>query len=551
MSRPKARSRNRPETRLLAPVKGLLRRAATLSVLGGLLWPVQAAAIATAISGWVDGAPMHVSLLAALVFALAGLLRAGLDHRVGGWLFTAADRVIAEQRQKIVDRALLAPGPESSAETAALAVQKLPHLQPWITRYNVAMARVMVLPFVLIALSAMYSWVTALILLVATPLIPVFMALVGMAAEEASRKQLDEIGTINGMLMERVSAMLDIRLLGAADRALDDFADRADTLRQRTMAVLRVAFLSSTVLELFAAIGVAMVAVYVGFSLLGVLRFGTWGSPLTLWQGVFLLVLAPDVFQPWRDLAAAWHDRASGLAVAGELAEAEAAPRVALIGQGAPAEPLPGPLSLTLAGAVAALPGRTLALPDLTLAQGEAVALTGPSGAGKSTLLSVLAGLTPLAEGTLEVCGRPLDGDTADAWRARLAVLPQRVHFADEPLSDFLDPFGTGADPMPALATARARRIVDRLPDGLQTRLGETGGGVSGGEARRLMIARAILMGRDLLLADEPTADLDPETAGLITEALLALKAQGVTLLVATHDPALAAALDRRVEIGS
>ncbi|MAY44844.1 MAG: cysteine ABC transporter permease [Rhodobacteraceae bacterium] len=546
-----ARSKTSPDARLLAPVQGLLRRAAAVSVLGGLLWPVQAAAIATAISGWVDGAALDRSLWAAGVFLVAALLRAGLDHVAGGWLFTAADTVIADQRRKIVERALLAPGPESSAETAALAVQKLPMLQPWITRYNVAMARVMVLPLVLIVLSGVFSWVTALILLVATPLIPVFMALVGMAAEDASRKQLDEIGTINGMLMERVSAMLDIRLLGAADRAMTDFADRADALRVRTMAVLRVAFLSSTVLELFAAIGVDMVAVYVGFSLLGVLRFGTWGSPLTLWQGLFLLLLAPDVFQPLRDLAAAWHDRASGRAVATELADADAAPRVALIGQGAPATPLPGPLSVRLDGAVAALPGRTLPLPDLTLAQGEAVALTGPSGAGKTTLLSVLAGLTPLAEGRLQVCGQPLAPDTADAWRARLAVLPQRVHFADEPLSAFLDPFATGADPWPALATARARRIVDRLPDGLATRLGETGGGVSGGEARRLMIARAILMGRDLLLADEPTADLDPETADLITQALLAMTAQGVTLLVATHDPGLAAALDRRVEIGS
>ncbi|MBB97583.1 MAG: cysteine ABC transporter permease [Rhodobacteraceae bacterium] len=544
-----ARSSTRPDARLLAPVQGLLRRASALSVLAGLLWPVQAAAIATAIAGWIDGAGLKTSLLAAAVFLAAGVIRAGLDHLAGAWLFDAADRVVADHRQRLLARALIAPGPESSAETAALAVQKLPMLTPWVTRYQVAMARVMVLPLVLIALTAWLSWAAALVLLVAAPLIPVFMALVGMAAEEASRRQLDEIGTINGMLMDRVSAMLDIRLLGASDRAITDFASRAEALRQRTMAVLRVAFLSSTVLELFAALGVAMVAVYVGFSLLGVLRFGAWGTPLTVWQGIFVLLLAPDVFQPLRDLAAAWHDRAAGRAVAEELEAAEAAPRVPLIGDGGTALPLAGPLSVVLQGAAADLPGRTLALPDLTLAAGEALALTGPSGAGKSTLLAVLAGLTPLASGRLEVCRQALDPDTADGWRGRLAMLPQRVHFGDTTLRAFLDPLDSGADPGPALALARADGIVARLPDGLDTRLGETGGGVSGGEARRLMMARAVVMGRELLLADEPTADLDPETAALITSALLDLKARGMTLVVATHDPALAAAMDRVVEV--
>merc|ERR1711969_388643 len=117
----KAGPKERPEARLLAPVRGQLRRAAAVSVAGGLLWPVQAAAIATAIAGWVDGAPLGQSLWAAAVFVLAGALRAGLDHRAGGWLFRAADTVIADQRARITRRALLSPGADSSAATAALA----------------------------------------------------------------------------------------------------------------------------------------------------------------------------------------------------------------------------------------------------------------------------------------------------------------------------------------------------------------------------------------------------------------------------------------------
>ncbi|MEM8729671.1 MAG: ATP-binding cassette domain-containing protein, partial [Pseudomonadota bacterium] len=501
-------------------------------------------------AGWITGAPLGQSIWAAFAFLLGAALRATLEHRAGAHLFDAADRVIAAQRSALMARALSAPGVETSAETAARIVQKLPVLLPWITRYHTALARALWLPVLLIALSATQSWAVALVYVVAVPVIPLFMALLGMAAEQASRRQLDEIGTINSMVMERISAMLDIRLLGAAERATAAFQTRAEDLRERTMAVLRIAFLSSTVLELFAALGVAMVAVYVGFSLLGELSFGTWGAPLTVWQGVFLLVLAPEVFQPLRDLAAAWHDRAAAQALATELRDANASMHSPYLGDGAPARPLPGELGLHLVDAVADLTDRALPLPDLSVKAGDAVAVAGPSGAGKSTLLSVLAGLTPLRQGQLHVCATPLSAQTADAWRARLAFLPQRIQFPDAPLAEILDPLKTGRDLAPALALARATAIVEHLPDGLATRLGETGGGVSGGEARRLLLARAVMMERDLLLADEPTADLDADTARVIIDTLLSLRASGMSLIVATHDPVLIAAMDRVVEVG-
>lgn len=517
-----------------------------LAVLAGLIWPVQAAALAWAIAGWVAG-DMGRTVPAALIFALGGMGRAGLEHWAGGYLFQAADRTIARERAALIGREARARADVSSAEVAALIVQKLPLLQPWITRYYVAMVRASVLPMVLLAVTFWFSWVVGLVLLVAGPLIPVFMALVGMAAEQASRRQMIEISAMNAMLMDRLSASLDIRLLGASDRTAADFTDRAEGLRIRTMAVLRVAFLSSTVLELFSAIGVAMVAVFVGFTLLGAISFGSWGTPLTLGQGVFLLLITPEFFQPFRDLAAAWHDRAAGLSVVTELDALDAAQRVAFVGAADQAAPLPGPLTLTLAGAVAALPGRRVALPDVRLEAGEALALIGPSGAGKSTALAAIAGLVPLAAGSIMVCGAPLDHTTADAWRARITLIPQAPHFPDQPLCDWLTPDGTG--PWPALKMAEAEGIIRRLPDGLNTRLGETGGGVSGGEARRLMIARAILSDRALILADEPTADLDPETAAQVIRALIRLKDSGRSLIVATHDPALIKAMDRTIEI--
>ena len=147
------------------------------------------------------------------------------------------------------------------------------------------------------------------------------------------------------------------------------------------------------------------------------------------------------------------------------------------------------------------------------------------------------------------VCGRTLDAGSADAWRRRIAFVPQRPHFAYMPLGDWLDIRGSGADPWPALRLADADDIVARLPEGLATRLGESGGGVSGGEARRLLIARAVLSGGDLILADEPTADLDDETARRVIAALTRLHREGRSIIAATHDPAVAAAMAKTLDL--
>ncbi|MFC2968716.1 thiol reductant ABC exporter subunit CydD [Acidimangrovimonas pyrenivorans] len=535
--------------RIEAPAARAQRRAGVLAVLSGLGWPVQAALIAWAISGWLHGAPLTQTFLAAAGFALAGAVRAALDHAAGATLFRAADAALAAERETLIAReSLRMPGSgPASAALGALTAQKLPLLVPYLTRYRPARFRSTVLPLVFLGLSFSISWAAGLILLVAGPLIPVFMALVGMAARDASERQMVEIGDMNSLLIDRLSALVDIRLLDATERTAADFTTRAEGLRTRTMAVLRIAFLSSTVLELFSALGVAMIAVYVGFSLLGTIDFGTWGGPLALGPGVFLLLLSPEYFQPLRDLAAAWHDRAAAQAVAGELAALEAEEAAPVLGRGAPAKPLPGPLSLSLHRVAVQRGPRLVRLPDLGVAAGEAVAVTGPSGVGKSTLLAVAAGLARPAEGSVSVAGQPLSDDTADAWRARLAWVGQSPHFLDAPLAANLDLRQTGADPAAAIRAAGASHVVAALPGGLSARLGETGGGISGGEARRLILARALVAAPDLLLADEPTADLDAETAAAVIAALTELKDRGTTLVVATHDPRLAAAMDRTV----
>jgi len=523
-------------------------KAARLAVVANLIWPLQAWLVAYAFGGLLTGGEVPALLIAASFIGL-GVLRSVLGNRAEAMGDTAAIDIIRTARNHIVT--LEAKRAEDSTfggagSISALAGEKLDALAPYITRYAPARARVMIVPLVFLAIAFWQSWAVGIIFLISGPLIPVFMALVGMAAKDASRDQMAEVGTLNDLLIERLSALVDIRLLGAGDAVRAGFEAKAQGLRDRTMAVLRVAFLSSTVLELFAAIGVAMVAVYVGFSLLGALEFGAWGGTLTPQSGIFLLLLAPEFYQPLRDLAAAWHDKASADAVLEELTAWDATETAPLMGSGGAASPLTGPASVTLRDCI--LPGG-IKIDDITITAGETVALMGASGTGKTSTLRVIAGLLAPLTGSVVVADQTLNSQTADAWRARIGWMPQAPHFLNASLRHNLT-LGDGGDPTDALTQAAITDVVAALPQGMNTRLGETGGGLSGGEARRITLARAIHGNPDLILADEPTADLDAKTAAAVTNGLLAQAANGTTLIVATHDATLAAKMDRTIWIG-
>lgn len=521
-----------------------------LASLASALWLGQAACIAWALTAMFDQpSPASPVVLAAAFFALTGL-RAGLDWIAQGMLARASDAQIQRLRSAIVTAEAKASAPSGfggPGALAALASDKLEALRPYHLRYRPARMQSAVMPVLILGIALWHSWALALVFVVAGPLIPLFMALVGWAAKSASEKQMGEISQLNDLLADRLAALSDMRLAGIGDRAAEEFATASDRLRERTMAVLKIAFLSSTVLELFAALGVAMVAVWVGFSLLGEIAWGTWGTAITPFAGMYLLLLAPEFFQPLRNLAAAWHDKAAADAVLKDIGIWQDEARGQILGAENTGTSSPISAPLRWSGLQALRGGRVIAYPDMTLPAGTRLAITGPSGSGKSTLLRLLAGLDLAEAGTIAMGRTPLDDASADAWRDVIGWMPQAPHFLAQSLRHNIA-FGTPIDSA-LLAQAQLPAVLNALPKGLDTRLGERGAGLSGGEARRVTLARALHARPLVVLADEPTADLDAQTAEAITAGLLQFAKDGGILIIATHDPNLMAQMDQQITL--
>ncbi|EKF42538.1 ATP-binding/permease cydD [Nitratireductor indicus C115] len=532
--------------------------ALVLQTTASLLWIPQAGLLSISVGTIAAGAGFHAALWPALGIFLLGALRAIADGAGARLAFRDARSRLSGMREKAVETAASASpldtGRAASGLVASTLAEQAEAVVPYVAKFRPARFKAMIVPLVILACVFALSWTAALILLVAAPLIPIFMALVGWRAKEASERQLAEMGDMNAFLLDRLRGLATIRSFGAVDGTATRLRRNAEDLRRRTMAVLRIAFLSSAVLELFSALGVAMVAVYVGFHLLGELDFGAWGGKLSLAQGLFILLLSPAFFEPLRELSAVWHDRASGKAAL------EALQKLA-----APGRPLPDALSAAPL-AQAETPALSVTVEDLRfrfdeeaplvfdafsldVKPGERIALLAPSGGGKSTLLALLAGLAKADAGTIRIGGEPMQERTAAKLRSQMAWVSQEPHlFAGTLLSNI-----TLGRPLEA-ATVEKAIAAARLAPLAAARgnipIGENGLGLSGGEALRLALARAAASpGAGLILADEPTAHLDSTTASGITQTLLDISV-GRTLIVATHDPELASRMDRVIVLG-
>lgn len=526
-----------------------LSSGAWLQTVAALIWVPQAALLAAVVGGIAAGDGVAAAVWPACGIMLLGVARAGLDALGARRLFRAARAMLAAMRRDAVaslaGRSPLDAYRTASGAAASAVCEQAEAVLPYLLRFRAARLRVAVVPPVLLLVVLTQSWLAAVILVIAAPLIPLFMALIGLRAKEASEAQMLEIGSMNGLLLDRLRGLPTIRAYDAVDATAHRLRAAAEALRMRSMAVLRIAFLSSAVLELFASLGVAMVAVYVGFHLLGTLGFGAWGGVMPLDAGLFVLLLAPAFFEPLRDLSAAWHDRSAGDAAQAALRDLAAPPEQAMPQALAsvPSMASDAAPGVAVTGLVYRYPGASHPVFDgfaLEIAPGERVALLGPSGAGKSSLLALLAGLALPEAGDIRIGADPLTPDTAAWLRARIAWLGQRpALFAGSLQANIL----LGRRDLDAEPVRRS--LLPRLP--MTRPVGEDGAGLSGGEALRLALARAIVApGAALILADEPTAHLDAETAADVTQALFTA-AQGRTLLVATHDPVLAGRMDRVV----
>ncbi|WP_371182888.1 thiol reductant ABC exporter subunit CydD [Xanthomonas sacchari] len=549
---------------LAAAARGRQRLAAAAISVSGALLIVQAGAIAWLVQALlVERRELAQALPAFALLALMLVLRAGLGAAAQRAAGDVADAAKLALRRRVY-RQLLQRGPlwlrgQRNGELGELLLAHGDALDGYYAGYRPARWEVSVVPLLIVLAVAWSDWVVGLILLFTAPLVPIFMMLVGWGAEAAGRRQLRELARMGGHFADRLKGLGLLRLYGRGEDELRGIAAAAEGVRERTLKVLRIAFLSSTVLEFFASVSVAIVALYLGLSYLGMIALHA--SVPTLGTGVFCLLLAPEFYAPLRRLAAHYHDRANALAAAAEVERLlEGLPQdadapvardagVAVPNDVAAVTPVEtdataATFSVPAAGAARTEPllrARALHLRplgarcdavqglDVDLHAGQRLALVGPSGSGKSTLLEALAGWLPPRAGALQV-------------RAglRIGYAGQRPYLFHGSIADNLrlaDPQASDAQVRAAAEAAQVLRFAARLPQGLDTPIGERGFGLSGGEARRIGLARLLLRDPELLLLDEPTAFLDADTEADLLHTLAEF-ARGRSVIVATHSEA-------------
>ncbi|MGE4480192.1 thiol reductant ABC exporter subunit CydD [Acidocella sp.] len=526
-----------------------LAAAVGLGALGGLFLVLQSWLLARLI----DGAVFHRMGLAAAWPLLWGMLAVFLAKAVSGFgseicAFEAAARAKRELRQALHEKLeRLGPGFASvqrPGELTALFTDGIDRLDQYYAAYLPQSALAVFIPASILVFVFPADWVSGVIMLGSAPLIPLFMIIIGKGTERLNQRQWRRLAALSAHFFDVIEGLTTLKLFNVSRLESQIVGRIAEDYRRGVMEVLRIAFLSALVLEFFATISIAMVAVYIGFRL----YYGEmWFLP-----GFFVLLLAPEFYRPLRAMGTQYHARMEAIAAAEQILTLLETPEPPIrpAGQVLPAGRIG---EVRLCGvSFGYRPGEPVLRDiDLTIRRGELVALVGASGGGKSTLARLLVGLAMPSAGRVEVDGADLRDIAPDEWRRRVAWMPQMPTLFHGTIAENIrlaSPQASDAALRHAAGAANADGFIRALPQGYGTVLGEHGQGLSGGQIRRVALARAILKDADFVVLDEPDASLDAASAGRIGAAIAEL-AQDRAVLMIAHRLESVAAADRIVVV--
>ena len=531
---------------------GAVQREISLGFLCQLIavagWIGVAWGLGHSVSAIADGTPTGAGFLVAAI----GILVRGLANWAGDVLLARAGRgMVSAARADLFATLTLAGagwlgGADAGSRTSQI-IDRTAKLEGYAAHWLPGMRLAVAGPVLVLIAVATQTWLSAILLLVSVIVLPLFIWLTASETAARARAQQVALDGLSGAFQSRAAQSGLIRAFRAIRRETAALETASLQLRDRTMAILRVAFLSTAVLEFFASVSIALVAVYIGFKLLGVFPFAT-GETLTLAEGLTALILAPEFFSPIRKLSSLHHDRADGAAAAemlsGWLAHGTETPVTRLPVMAAAPVIAFEHVALGWTGGDPVVCGLTF-----TALPGQITVLSGPSGSGKSTSLLALIGRARLIEGTIRL--DDLEMKSGESLADSVAYIGQTPWLMEGSIRDNIAIACPGASNDAILEAARQSGILDFADDsrgGLQQPLSRFGAGLSGGQRQRIALARALLRNAPILLMDEPTAHLDPDAEQDFVERLKTL-AIGRILLVASHSETIIAAADLVVQL--
>ena len=522
------------------PIKKLMRANIVLATLSALILVAQTYFLATLLDKLIMQNVPRDELIPYFLGLIIGFgMRAIIlwtREKIG---FQSGQLLRNHIRQKILDKIHLV-GPATinqkpAGSWASIMLEQVENLHNFYARFLPQQSLSAIVPVVILIAVFPLNWAAGLILMITAPLVPLFMIIVGIAAADNSQKNMDTLSRLSAQFLDRLRGLETLRLFNRTSEQTEHIENATEDFRETTMDVLKLAFLSSAVLEFFTSISIALMAVYFGFSYLGQIEFGTYNAPLTLFTGFFCLILAPEFYQPLRDLGAYYHDRAAGIGAADAIVDFLESDYLT-VHQNEKTISLESAVEISAENLVVlSTQGSALTKPlNFQIPANHNVALVGQSGAGKTSLMNVILGFLPY-EGSLKINGQELRESNLADWRKHIAWVGQNPLLLQGTIKENLllgDIQANDEEINQALMRSQAKEFTDKL--GLHHEIKDGGLGVSVGQAQRLAIARALLRKGDLLLLDEPTASLDAQSENLVLQALNEASQHQTTLMI-TH----------------